>query len=120
MIYIVIYDILGLVKATRITYKKLSFILDSGDEIFVIVDVFKIPPPDDVKFPDGFKFSFCAFKKDDPDDRILMDCHPPKKPHFHEGNKESEFEWTGLADATDLFWEKVEHKFGKIHNKKGG
>lgn len=105
-------------KATRITYKKLSFILESGEELFVILDVFKIPPPEDQKFPDGFKFSFLAFNEENPDDKVLLDCHPPKKPHFHD--KDGEFEWTGIDAAIDLFWEKVEIKFGKIHPKKGG
>ena len=30
-------------NAVRITYKKLNFILSCGEELFVILDVFKIP-----------------------------------------------------------------------------
>ncbi len=107
-------------KATRITYKKLSFLLDSGEDLFIIIDIFKIPPPEDLKFPDGYKFSFVAFTKKNTLDQVRLDCHPPKKPHFHEGEKEFEFEWTGIDAALDLFWKKVEKKFGKLHPKKGG
>ena len=114
------YDKLSHMKAVRITYKKLNFILLSGEELFVILDVFKIPPPEDQNFPDGFKFSFLAFKEANPDDKVLLDCHPPKKPHYHEGDEEVEFEWNGIEMAVELFWEKVEIKFGKLHPKKGG
>jgi hypothetical protein len=101
-------------KATRISFKKLNFILASNEELLVILDVWKIPPPEDQNFPDGFKFSFIAFKADNPNEKILLDCHPPKGPHMHINNDELSFEWSGIESATELFWEKVENKFGKL------
>lgn len=88
--------------------------------LIVIIDVFRIPPPEDQKFPDGYKFSFGAFIKSEPDDQVRLDCLPPKKPHYHEGEMEIELVWTGIEGAAELFWEKVEFKFGKLRPKKGG
>jgi hypothetical protein len=55
-----------------------------------------------------------AFRDDDPERRILLDCHPPKGPHYHVGTEEVQFEWQGLQNADDLFWKLVEAEFGKL------
>jgi hypothetical protein len=44
-----------------------------------------------------------AFRDDDPEKRVLLDCHPPKGPHYHVGATENSFKWQGLKSADDLF-----------------
>lgn len=106
-------------KATRIDHQILNFILSSGEGLVVILDVWKIPPPEDKKFPDGIKFSFLAFKSENPEERVLFDCHPPKGPHVHIGDIETDIEWSGLEAVVETFWKMVEKKFGNIQPKNG-
>ena len=79
--------------------------------VSVIKEIFKIPEAQAHQFPDGFKVSMIAFRDDDPERRVLLDCHPPKGPHYHLGAIEVQFEWTGLKRADDLFWTLVEAEF---------
>ncbi len=66
------------------------------------------------EFPDGIKFRWIAFKDQNPDERVLMDCHTGKGPHIHvDDDKEGKsFVWTGLDDALAFFGSEVEKKFG--------
>ncbi len=104
-------------KAIKIFSEKLIFKTSQNGEVFrvsVIREIFKIPDEQAHAFPDGHKVSMIAFRDDDPEKRVLLDCHPPKGPHYHIGDIESSFEWGGLKSADDLFWKLVEAEFGKL------
>lgn len=112
-----IYVILGIVKATKIFSQKALFkALQNGEEfrVSVIKEIFKIPMAQAHHFPDGFKVSMIAYRNDLPEKRILLDCHPPKGPHYHLENQEVNFQWQGLDHADELFWQLVETEFGKL------
>lgn len=78
------------------------------------MEVWKILAPESRKYPDRIRFSIVAFKESLPSDAIVMDCHPPKGPHYHLDGNEIAFEWDGLDKAEEKFWQIVEEKFGKI------
>ena len=85
-------------KAKKIFSEKDIYKTSLNDEVFrvsVIREIFKIPASKAHEFPDGHKVSMIAFHDDDPDKRVLLDCHPPKGPHYHVGNEEVQFEWQG-------------------------
>ena len=104
-------------KAIKIFSQKVIFKTSLNGEVFrvsVIKEIFKIPEAQAHEFPDGFKVSMIAFRDDNPEKRVLLDCHPPKGPHYHVGAVEAQFEWAGLKSADDLFWNLVEAEFGKL------
>lgn len=102
-------------KATKIVSRKVTYtVKSSGESLRVIVEVWKIFPPEGDHFPDGLKFSIVAFLESAPGEAVIIDCHPPKGPHFHFGGKEVSFPWEGLDKAETLFWELVEKKFGPV------
>lgn len=103
------------VKATKIASRTATFLTKTTrEQIRVHVEVWKIPYPEGEKFPDGLKFSIVAFCENNTSDSVIIDCHPPKGPHFHFEGKEVQFKWEGLDEAEKLFWELVEKKFGEI------
>lgn len=95
-------------KAAKIFSQKALF------KVSVIKEIFKIPEAQANQFPDGFRVSMIAFRSDSPERMVLLDCHPPKGPHYHLGDKEVSFEWQGLDAADELFWNLVEKEFGKL------
>lgn len=104
-------------KAIKIFSEKDIYKTSLNGEAFrvsVIKEIFKIPEARADGFPDGFKVSMIAFRNDEPDKRVLLDCHPPKGPHYHVGTAEVAFVWQGLQHADNLFWELVENEFGKL------
>lgn len=104
-----------IVKATRISYRNAGYLIENSvQELRVIVEVWKIPEPENANYPDSLKVSILAFLESNPDDLVLVDCHPPKGPHFHMDGKEVAFAWSSFEDAEKLFWDLVEGKFGKI------
>jgi len=107
-------------KATRIFSEKQVFesIVDPSLRVFVKVELFKIPEPEAQKYPEGIKFSLLAFRSDDPNQKILIDCHPPKGPHIHVREIEKSFEWIDLDKTYALFWELIEKEFGKLKEVK--
>lgn len=112
-----IYAKLRRVKAIKIFSQKAIFKTHFNGEEFrvsVIKEIFKIPKAQGHDFPDGFKVSMIAFRSDMPERRILLDCHPPKGPHYHVGTEEVQFEWQGLQSADDLFWKLVKTEFGNL------
>jgi hypothetical protein len=87
----------------------------NGIELEIRMDLYRIQGGEGKKFPEGFKFSWIAFDQYDSSAKVLFDCHPPKGPHFHmDDDKEGvPFQWESLEKALELFWEKVEDRFGK-------
>lgn len=109
--------ILTKMKAARILHQKAVYLATQNNEVFrvsIVEEIFKIPEAQSSMFPDGFKLSFIAFRNDEPTRKVLLDCHPPKGPHYHIGEAEFSFEWSGLEDAEKLFWQLVENEFGVI------
>jgi hypothetical protein len=103
------------VKAKKIASRTATFLIKaSKEQLRVHIEVWEIPYPESKKFPDGLKFSIVAFIENNTSDAVVVDCHPPKGPHFHFEGKETQFEWKGLEEAEELFWDLVEKKFGKI------
>lgn len=104
-------------KATRISSEKAVLVSISNGERFkvcVIKEIYKIPEAQAHLFPEGFKVSMIAFRDDNPERKILLDCHPPKGPHYHRGDVEVSFQWQGLRHADALFWKLVEDEFGQL------
>lgn len=112
-----IYVNIDIVKATKIFSQKAVFKATSKGEEFrvsIIKEIFQIPEANAHHFPEGFKVSMIAYRNDLPEKRVLLDCHPPKGPHYHVGRVEETFEWKGLDYADELFWKLVETEFGKL------
>ncbi len=59
--------------------------------------------------------SWIAFDPEEEGARVLFDCHEPKGPHWHiDDDEEGQlFVWQGLKEAEDLFFQKVEERFGR-------
>ncbi len=82
------------------------------------MDLFQIPEPERKNYPEGYRFSWIAFDAEDPEERVLFDCHPPKGPHIHvDGEPEFLFKWKSLEQSEALFFEKVQEKFGAFRSE---
>ena len=104
-------------KAELVSHLDFTFsVLNLEDRLRVIVIVWKIPLPEGEKYPQGLKFSLIAFLISNPEDSILVDCHPPKGPHFHMNGLETNIEWVGFDETEKLFWQLVGSKFGIIQD----
>lgn len=102
-------------NSTLIFQFKQSLFTQQGFEVEVRMDVYQIPNPEGLKFPEGYRFSWIAFDRYNPKNRVLFDCHPPKGPHFHVDDEKDgqSFVWVSLEASMDLFWEKVWLRFGE-------
>lgn len=77
------------------------------------MDLYAIPEPDRSQYPDGYRFSWIAFDVDNPDCRVLFDCHPPKGPHIHvDGQPEVLVHWVSIENTEEEFFKKVQDHFG--------
>ncbi|MFZ4404900.1 MAG: hypothetical protein ACOYOK_12425 [Pseudobdellovibrionaceae bacterium] len=103
-------------KAIKILSEKQVFRSTFDKEVLVSVhvEIFRIPDPDSKNYPEGLRVSMVAYKNSAPDQIIIVDCHPPKGPHFHSGLKEESFVWKSLDETYALFWGLVETEFGAI------
>lgn len=114
----VIYDMVYQVKAVKTVGRTLNYVTaNTGEALRVIIEVWKIPHPEGLKYPDGFRFSIVAFLESNTEDSLVLDCHPPKGPHYHLNGEEKSFKWTGFDEAEALFWKVLEQKFGKIRER---
>ena len=101
-------------KTTLIFKLKRSLFTKKNIEVEIRMDVYRVEESEGQKFPEGYRFSWIAFDRYDPQSKVLFDCHPPKGPHFHINEAiEEGFEWQGLEDAMELFWQKVWGHFGE-------
>ncbi len=99
-------------KATLVFEGRRLFKTETGRTVVVEMDLYELNDPNP-HFP--YRFSWIAFDQESPEERVLFDCHPPKKPHFHlsDGNEET-FEWTSFADGVALFQKKTRERFGEL------
>ena len=85
--------------------------MSSGKKVFIEVILLKLET-NKPEFPEGYKFKWIAFNRDNPNERILFDNHTGKKPHYHENGKEKFLEWVSLEHTEKLFYQMVYQKFG--------
>jgi len=80
------------------------------------MDLYELPAGRAKSSDVPYRFSWIAFDKEYPEQRVLFDCHPPKGPHFHvDGDDEGQsFKWTSIEDAIALFENKVTKRFGVL------
>ncbi len=102
-------------KAVLLHKSKTTMTVASGT-IAIYVDTFQLQGVKDPSSWGAYRFSWIAFDPDEPGARVLVDCHEPKGPHWHiDGDEVGQpFTWTGLKEAEDFFFQKVEERFGKI------
>ena len=102
-------------KAVLLQKSKTTITVGSGRTIAIYVDTFQLRGAKDSSSWQAYRFSWIAFDPDESDAKVLFDCHEPKGPHWHiDGDKVGHpFAWKGLKEAEDLFFEKVEERFGK-------
>lgn len=99
-----------LIYRRRVTRRTLE-----NQEIRIVMDLYEIPEPERAKYPEGFRFSWIAFDVENPEQRVLFDCHPPKGPHFHVNNEpEIQIQWVSLEKTEALFFEKVQASLGNF------
>jgi hypothetical protein len=67
-----------------------EFLMSSGKKIFIEVKLLKLAT-DKPEFPQGYKFKWIAFNRDNPSERLLFDNHTGKEPHYHENNHQEFF-----------------------------
>jgi len=67
--------------------------------------------PNKPEFPG--KFSWIAYLESDHQQRVLFDTHHPFGSHYHIDQQERViFSWNSLEKSLDLFFQKVEERFG--------
>lgn len=84
-------------------------------DVAVIIQVWKIPPPNDQSYPEGKRYSLVGYQSKWPKDKVLLDCHPPKGPHFHTENGDVLLPAMIYEDAFEIFWRELEKKFGPFN-----
>jgi hypothetical protein len=101
-------------RATLIIHQKFELKSKNPEigDVAVIVQVWKIPPPNDQSYPDGKRYSLVAFQSKKAGEKVLLDCHPPKGPHFHTENGDVFLPGLNYEEAFKIFWVKMEERFG--------
>lgn len=93
-----------------------EFLMSSGKKVFVEVILLKLET-NKPEFPEGYKFKWIAFNRDNPNEQILFDNHTGKNPHYHENGTEVFFTWISRQHAQQMFYEKIIKKFGNFVKK---
>jgi len=93
-----------------------EFLMSSGKKVFIEVILLRLDT-DKPEFPEGYKFKWIAFNRDNPNERILFDNHTGKKPHYHENGTEVFFTWKSRKHAQKMFYDKIVKKFGNFVQK---
>ena len=88
--------------------------MSSGKKVFIEIELKKFFDLKKEEFPQGYKFKWIAFNRDNPNERILFDNHTGKKPHWHENGKQKFFTWISRKQTQQMFYQKVIKKFGEF------
>jgi hypothetical protein len=72
---------------------------------------------DKSEFPQGYKFKWIAFNRDNPSERVLFDNHTGKGPHYHVNGKQVFFAWKSRQHTQQMFYQKITQKFGAFRQK---
>lgn len=87
----------------------------SGRRLSIFMDLWEVKKPQRGLFLDWYRLSWIAFDLDEPDQKILIDAHPPKGIHMHVNEQNAqELVLQTLENALEFFRERVEEKFGKL------
>ena len=97
-------------------HRQDEFLMSSGKKIFIEVKLLKILT-DRSEFPQGYKFKWIAFNRNNPNERVLFDNHFGKGPHWHENGHQEFFTWVSRKHAQQLFYQKIIQKFGAFQQK---
>lgn len=68
------------------------------------------------EYPEGYKINWIAYNEDNPKERVLFDNHHGKVLHYHidQDKKGIIFTWVSREKTEELFWEKVQKRFGNL------
>jgi hypothetical protein len=101
-------------KATLLVLRKLELksLNPSIGDVAIKIQVWKIPPPNNEEYPDGKRYSLIGFQAKNPKEKVLLDCHPPKGPHFHTEDGELILPNMKYEEAFEYFWIRLIEKFG--------
>lgn len=95
---------------------KGGFLMSSGKRVIIEIILLKLET-DKPEFPQGYKFKWIAFNRDNSNEKVLFDNHIGKSPHYHVNGKETFFAWKSRWHTQQLFYQKVIQKFGNFIQK---
>ena len=98
---------------TKFHWKE-DYLMSSGKEITIEMKLIKLPSIQKKEFPEDYKFSWSAFNRSNPEEKIRFDNHDRKEPHYHDDEKEEFFIWISLDKSLESFYQKVITKFGNF------
>jgi hypothetical protein len=103
-------------KAVPLLDSRRSYETLSGRIVVIEMDLYKLPDASTGDLGSQFRFSWIAFDEEAPNQRVLFDCHAPKGMHFHldEDKEGRSFTCASIAEAIQLFQEKVKEHFGEL------
>jgi hypothetical protein len=103
-------------KALLLFESRRIFRSAKGRVIVMAMDLYELPASESQGAQVPYRFSWIAFDRDAPDQRVLFDSHPPKGPHFHlDGDDAGQsFVWVSISEAVALFERKVTERFGEL------
>lgn len=103
-------------KPQWISSQRWVFITKAGKRVVVIMKLWLFPNEKRKEFPEGLKINWIAYNEDNATERVLFDNHHGKVLHYHiDGEKPgTPFVWISRKQVEELFWEKVQTRFGKL------
>lgn len=96
-------------------FEERKLITKKGFLIGIEVELWKLPLPRPVEFPQGYKLKLLAYNLENPVELIRIDNHYGKKFHYHSNDKQKFFTWVSLAETERLFLQLVQEKFGQLN-----
>ena len=96
-------------------YREQQVFESSRGNVIVYMKLHQLPKPDPSQglFLDQFVLSWTAFLAENPDDRVLVDCHEPYGIHIHINQEPRlSFEAKSIEDARSFFFDSVSKHFG--------
>ena len=104
------------VKVLAKYHRQDEFLMSSGKKIFIEVKLVKLLT-NKPEFPQGYRFKWIAFNRDNPSERVLFDNHLGKGSHWHENGHQEFFTWVSRQHTQQMFYEKIIEKFGNFVQK---
>src|SRR4051794_40948205 len=105
-------------KKPLLFHEKAKFLTTSGKEIVIEMKLSLVTDQIKKEYPEGYKLSWIAFNKDNPQERVLFDNHFGKVPHYHIDNHPSQtLTWISLSHTLSLFHQKTRERFGTFSLK---
>lgn len=102
-------------KKRLLFHEKEKFVLSSGKEIVIEMKLFLMANKSKEEYPEDYQFTWIAFNKNNPQEKVLFDNHHGKPPHYHIDLDFSHyFEWITLSHSISLFRQKVIERFGEF------